>query len=266
MITVAVPSWNSLEYLKILYGSLKRNTKIQYEFIVHDNGSTDETEAWLKQNNINYTHSDKNLGFCGVNNALRKAKFDYLLTANSDMYFLPGWDIEILKQINKFKASKIERFTISACLIEPLGNNPEYSIFYCGHDTQSFDENKLLDFYLRNKEKIKRENTVQWSHPILVPKFMMEEIGYWDENYFPGWNVDNDLPKALYEKGCRDFLMLGSSRVFHFISKTFNKLPSEVKNRSGQDVFIKKWGISTDEMRKRLSVAETYRTLKDNLL
>ena len=95
---------------------------------------------------------------------------------------------------------------------------------------------------------------------------MMEEIGYWDESYFPGWNVDNDLPIALYKKGCRNFIMLGSCRVFHFVSATFKKLPNEIKNRSGQDIFLKKWNITTDEMRKRFNVAIAYETLKDNLL
>jgi GT2 family glycosyltransferase len=263
MISIAVPTWNSIEYLKILYASLKRNTKIQYEFLVHDNGSTDGTEDWLKQNNISYTRSDSNLGFCGVNNALMMAKYDYLMTFNSDMYVLPGWDIEILKQINKFKAAKTERFTISACLIEPLGNNPEYSIFYAGHDAVSFKEEDLLGFYLKNKDKIKKQDTVQWSHPILVPRFMMEEIGYWDENYFPGWNVDNDLPIALYKNGCRNFIMLGSSRVFHFISATFKKLPLEVKNKDGQDIFLKKWNMTTDKMREMLGVRNIFTLMKD---
>lgn len=266
MISICVPNYNSLEFLKILYASIKRNTKIQYEFIVHDNGSNDGSEEWLNKNNVKYTRSETNLGFSAVNNALKLAKYDYLLTANSDMYFCPGWDIEIIKQLNKFKADNVKRFTVSACLIEPVGNNPEFSIFYAGHDTQTFKEDQLLEFYLKNKANIKKENTVQWSHPILVPKFMMEEVGYWDESYFPGWNVDNDLPLALYKKGCRNFIMLGSCRVFHFVSATFKKLPTEVKNRSGQDVFLKKWNITTDEMRKRLFVAQPYQALKDNLL
>jgi cellulose synthase/poly-beta-1,6-N-acetylglucosamine synthase-like glycosyltransferase len=89
MISVCIPSWNSLEYLKIVIPSLKKNTRMPYEIIVHDNGSTDGTESWLADNGISYTKSGTNKGFCGVNEALRKAKYKNCIIFNSDMYSLP---------------------------------------------------------------------------------------------------------------------------------------------------------------------------------
>ena len=159
-----------------------------------------------------------------------------------------------------FKKQGIDRFTISSCLIEPTGYNPEYDIFYCGHDAASFQETKLLEYF--SSIKPVRENTIQYSHPILIPKFMLEEVNYLDEQYFPGWSVDHDLPKSLYEKGCRNFIMLGNSRVFHFSSKTFTKLPSDVKNKDGQDIFLKKWGMSVQEFRNQLEIATPFKTVK----
>jgi len=267
MISICVPTYNSLEYLKIFYKGLKKNTKIEYELLVHDNGSIDNTEQWLKENSISYTRSESNLGFCGVNNVLRLAKYDYCMIFNSDMYPMPNWDTEVVKQIELFKNNNINRFTISSCLIEPTGNNPEYNIFYAGHDASTFNEPLLLGTYLKEKNRLfKKESTIQYSHPILVPKFMLEEINYLDENYFPGWNVDNDIPCALYQKSCRDFIMLGLSRVYHFSSKTFNKLPNEIKNRSGQDTFLKKWGFTTQQFRDKMQVATPYRQVPDGLL
>jgi GT2 family glycosyltransferase len=255
MISICVPSWNSLDYLKILYASFKCNTRLKYELIVHDNGSQDGTYAWCRNNNIILTRSEQNEGFCGVNHALKLAKFSYILIANSDMYALPFWDLEILKQINKFKSQKIDRFTISCSLIEPFGKNPEYIISYHGRDTQSFDEGGLLADYLANRNtKYNTNNTIQYSHPILIPKFMLEEINYLDEHYFPGWNVDNDIPRCLYEKGCMTFIMLTKSRFYHFISKTFSKLPNDIRNMDGKKIFFEKWGETADEFRKRINV------------
>jgi hypothetical protein len=174
------------------------------------------------------------------------------------MYALPNWEIEILKQINKFKSAGIERYTISCCLIEPLGNNPEYTVSYHGHDANSFKEESLLNFFLTNKNKIAKSDTIQYSHPILFTKKMIEEVGYLDEKYFPGWSLDHDMPMSFYEKGCRNFIMLGNSRVYHFISKTFTKLPTEVKNRNGLDIFLEKWKISVDQFRKNLKIAEPW--------
>jgi len=245
MISICIPAWNSLEYLKILVPSIIKNTKIPHEIIIHDNGSTDGTWEWIKSNPHilkKATLSTTNLGFCGVNRALKVSKHPYSMIVNSDMYMLPGWDFSILGQITAFKKAKIDRFTVSCNLIESSGNNPEFDIFNAGVDAASFNEKRLLDWF--SQVQPKKESTKQWSHPILMPKFMLEEIEYFDETYFPGWNVDNDLPKALYEKGCKNFCLLGNSRVYHFISKTFSKLPAEIKNKDGQDIFLKKWNMT----------------------
>jgi len=271
MLTIAVPSWNSLEYLKILVASIKKNTKVPYEILIHNNGSNDGTYEWLKSlglyknTQIGFESSSINLGFCGVNSVLKCAKYPYTMIANADMYCLPGWDMALVKQIEKFKAQGIDKFTISCCLIEPVGGNPEYTIFNAGHDAASFSESILLGNYIKNRERWKKEDTVQWSHPILVPTEMLREINYLDEKYFPGYNVDNDLPRALYENGCRNFIMRGDSRVYHFSNKTFQKLPIEIRNKHGQDIFCDKWKIFTQDFRNRMSVGKKFQALENDL-
>jgi GT2 family glycosyltransferase len=268
MISICVPTWNSLAYLKILYASLKRNTKLKYELIVHDNGSTDQTLEWLKEHSdIVFTRSEENEGFTGVNHALRLAKYPYTMIMNTDMYVLPLWDVEIFKQINKFKSQKVDKFSISCSLIEPMGNNPEYVISYHGHDDKTFDEQGLLLEYLTNRDtKYNKENTIQYSHPILMPSEMFKQMGYLDTSYFPGWAVDHDLAAEAYKLGCRSFIMLSSSRVYHFISKTFTKLPKDVKSRHGEDVFEKKQGISVKRFRQELGIAQPYKGVKDGIV
>lgn len=261
MISICIPSYNSLEYLKILIPSIKKNTRLPHEIIIHDNGSTDGTDSIVSQPGyLKFTFSEENLGFCGVNRALKQARYPYCMIVNSDMYMLPGWDFAIMSQINAFKREKVDRFTISSCLIEPTGNNPEYDIFYAGHDAETFDEKKLLQFFSTTQPK--KQNTIQYSHPILIPKFMLEEVNYLDEAYFPGWNVDNDLPRSLYERGCRNFIMLGNSRVFHFSSKTFQKLPKELNKQDGQKIFFDKWGETTEQFRQRINIRNKFEMIK----
>ena len=143
-LSIVVPTWNSLNYLKILYKSLQKNVTIPFEFLVHDNDSTDSTEEWLNENKIYHTISEKNEGFCGVNHVLREVQTEYVMIFNSDMYVLPNSIESVLKQIQLFKLNKINRFTISSCLIEPVGNNPEYKIFNAGYDYNTFNEELLL--------------------------------------------------------------------------------------------------------------------------
>jgi GT2 family glycosyltransferase len=255
MISICIPSYNSVEYLKILIHSIRKNTKIPHEIIVHDNGSYDETMILIREAGILHTFSNENLGFCGVNQALKRAKYSYCMIWNSDMFALPGWDFAIINQIKKFKANKIDRFTISSCLVEPTGN-PEYDYFDAGTTSETFNEQKLLSWYSMTKPV--KPDTVQYSHPILVPKFMLEEVGYLDERYWPGWGVDHDLPKSLYEKGCRNFVMLGNSRVYHFSSATFKKLKPEDNKKDGQDVFVSKWGLTYEQFRDNLGIRKPF--------
>lgn len=241
---------------------LRKHTKLKYELLIHDNGSTDGTSDWLKTQagDITITRSEKNEGFCGVNHVLKLARYPHVMIMNVDMYPLPFWDTEILKQINKFKARGVDKYTISSCLVEGLGNNPEYTIFYAGHSPETFNEKRLLEAFLKESKKDKllwkKPDTIQWSHPILIPKFMMEEVGYLDTSYFPGWNIDNDLPRSLHEKGCDKFIMLGSSRVYHFVSATFKKLPVEIRSKHGQDIFLKKWVETTDDFREKMKIGQ----------
>lgn len=260
MISICIPTYQSLEYLKILIPGIRKNTRIPHEIFVVDNGSTDGTFEFLASHfNLNILKLEKNEGFCGVNHALKAVKHKYCLIMNSDMYPLPGWDFAILNQIRQFEKQKIDRFTISSCLIEPTGNNPEYDIYYAGHDAATFDEAKLLKYYMQAKPV--KINTIQYSHPILVPKFMLEEINYLDERYWPGWGVDHDLPKSLYEKGCRNFIMLGNSRVYHFSSKTFKKLKPEDNAKNGENIFFEKWGLTYKQFRDILNIASPFKEL-----
>lgn len=266
MISVCVPTYNSLDYLKIFVEGLRRNTKVKHELLVHDNASEDGTEEWFKENKISYTRSTKNLGFCGVNNALRKAKHEYVMVFNTDMYPLTGWDTDILKQVQKFKKEKIDKFTISCRLIEPHGGNPEYVMCNAGHDASSFSREKLIQEFFWWCNTWRKGDTIQYSHPILMSKTLMEEIGYFDERYFPGWAVDHDIAACAYKAGCRNFILLDRCSVYHFISKTFTKLPDHVKNKDGQDVFLAKWGITVEEFRKRMEIATPYKEVSDDVV
>lgn len=258
---ICVPSWNSLPYLKILLDGINKNSVFRHTVTVHDNGSTDGTGEWLKTNNINHTKTPTNLGFCGVNVALRNVQADHVMIFNSDMYPLPGWDLETHKQINLFKRYDISNYTISSCLVEPTGANPEYEIRNFGTDCDAFDrENLVKDFFDNRSFYLSRKDTVQYSHPILLPTKMLQEIGFMDEEYFPGWASDHDLAaRAYFRAGCRNFVMLGKSKVYHFSSKTFQQLPDEIRRRDGQDIFQKKWNMSVDHFRSLIGIRNEFR-------
>lgn len=265
MFSVCLCSWNDLEYLKILNRSLKRNTVLPYELIVHDNGSEDNTEQWLKENKIKYTRTPTNEGVAAVNYAVKQAKYDFIVDINADMYVMPGWDLAVLGQIRKFKKEKIEKYTISACLIEPIGANSEYTIANHGTRADSFSEASLLGDFSSDVIRFIKHNTTQYSHPIMMPKSLWDEFGGVDPGYFPGYASDHDIAASAYKTGCRNYIMLGNCLVYHFVSKTLGKLPPELRTHSGLDIFREKWGITVEDFRKRIDVAKPYKRVADGV-
>lgn len=266
MFSVCVVTYNSLEYLKILYASIKKNSKLKYEFVVHDNASVDGTKEWLEQNGIFYTRSEKNEGNPALNYAVKNAKYEHIFLPNPDTYILPGWDFSFLKQINKFKSQKIDKFMMSFCCIEPLGANPEYVINYCGHTPDTFDEKKLLDFCSTDLHKYVKQDTIQYSFPNCMPKKLWEECGGMDFEYWPGWTCDVDLAARIYKVGCRNFILLAQPKAYHFINGTYKKMTKEDNAKNGWDIFQRKWGMSVEQFRNRMCIAQPFRTICDGVL
>ena len=263
MFSIVLCSWNDLPFLKILYKGIKRNTRVKYEIIVHDNGSTDGTKEWLEEMGIQHTHSRENEGVAAVNYAVAKAKFPYIVDINADMYPLPRWDIEIFNQINEFRQRKVDKFTISSCLIEPRGANPEYTIMNCGTTAETFDEERLLATYLSNSSWIFKPDTIQYSHPITMPKTLWDEMGGVDTDYPFGLATDHDIAARAYNVGCRNFKMLGKSRVYHFIGQTISKIPNRP---NAEPIFFDKWGITVSEFRDRMKIAQPFQEVSDDVL
>ena len=97
-----------LEILKISIQSLLSNTKTTFDFLVLDNGSTENVKTYLKelneQGSIDYlVSSSRNLGVEGglkilANTVLGK----YIAYTNDDVFYYPGWLQEHLKIMNTF--------------------------------------------------------------------------------------------------------------------------------------------------------------------
>jgi glycosyltransferase involved in cell wall biosynthesis len=96
----------SLDVLKVTLGSLNKNTDMDYDLLVFDNGSCEEVQDYLlteqRAGRIQYLMlSDKNLGKGGAwNQILAGAPGEIIAYADSDVQFLPGWlsrSVELLE-------------------------------------------------------------------------------------------------------------------------------------------------------------------------
>jgi glycosyltransferase involved in cell wall biosynthesis len=93
MISIIIPTFNNLDYLKLVIKSIQKNSKLPNEIILHVNEGNDGTLDYVKKNNYKFSYSKINDGICvGCNKAASISIYDLILYAHDDMYFCPNWD------------------------------------------------------------------------------------------------------------------------------------------------------------------------------
>ena len=72
MISIVIPTYNNLNYLKLCLKSLKKNSSFDHEIIIHINDGSDGTLDFVKTNDYKYTISNDNIGLCSSINKAAK--------------------------------------------------------------------------------------------------------------------------------------------------------------------------------------------------
>ena len=241
MISIVIPTFNNLDYLKLCLKSLRKNSILKHEIIIHVNDGSDGTLNFVKANNYKHTISDDNIGLCSsINKAAKLVSSRYILYSHDDMYFCPNWDKVLF---NEVKILDHDNFYFSGTMIEP---NSGHIICNFGIDINTFNEEQLL---------LKYKNLKFYDHqgthfaPHLVSKNMWDKVGGFSEEFNPGIGSDPDFNMKLWKEGVRIFKGLNDFRVYHFGSLTTRKKKNFVQNK-GDKTFLKKWGFSTKFFKK----------------
>ena len=98
LVSIIIPNWNGAAHLPTCLNALRAQTLRDFEVIVADNASTDDSLSLLARDypEVRVIRLDRNLGFTGACNAgLRAARGDYLILLNNDTEAAPGWLAEV---------------------------------------------------------------------------------------------------------------------------------------------------------------------------
>ncbi len=90
-ISIIIPTFNRRDYITIALDSVLKQTYKDYEIIIIDDGSNDDTKEVLKsyQGNIRYFYQDNSGIPTTRNKGIREARGDYIAFLDSDDYWLP---------------------------------------------------------------------------------------------------------------------------------------------------------------------------------
>ncbi|HEX3933362.1 MAG TPA: glycosyltransferase family 2 protein [Puia sp.] len=93
-IAIVILNFNGRRYLEQFLPFVTANTCLGGEVIIADNGSTDDSLAFLQAHypDLRVIVLDRNYGFAGgYNMALQQVESDYYVLLNSDVEVTPGW-------------------------------------------------------------------------------------------------------------------------------------------------------------------------------
>jgi len=211
-VSVIILNWNGKHLLDECLNSVLNQVFEDYEIIVVDNGSTDDSVEYLKikyGSRINLIALEKNKGFAeGCNEGIKVAKGEYILLLNNDAKADKNWIKELVKA-----AEKNEK--IGMCASKILDYYDEKKIDTLGHliypDGLNRGRGKFeIDYGQYDKEE---EVFFPSGAAALYRKKMLDEVGFFDKDFFAyGDDTDIGLRARLAGWKC---LYVPSAIVYH---------------------------------------------------
>jgi GT2 family glycosyltransferase len=236
MFSIVIPTWNNLAHLRLCVESIRAHSALPHQLILHVNDGSDGTLAWVREQGIAHTASAGNIGICyAMNEAATLATHDQLVYLNDDMYCLPGWDSALAARAESLPS---DLYLVSGTMIEPSDSgNPCVVVGHYGDSVETFRAEALL----ADAPSLARADWTgaTWP-PTLVARRWWHRVGGYSTELTPGMSSDNDFSMKLWQAGCRHFIGVGASLVYHFQQKSTGKI---VKN-DGRRQFLDKWGMT----------------------
>jgi len=229
-ILVTVPVKNNLKFTQLLVDDVKRDTDANLiDFLIIDNGSTDGTQKWCKDNNINMVEFEASS--CAIyemwNMGLKYAKdneYEYVGIFNNDIHLPSGWWGKCLKIFENENIAGI------------------YPAFTFGD-------------FVGFKEPV---NT--YRKPVLAPygeygftgfcqiyrTGVQNLIGYYDEGYDLAWGDVDYARRCLASKLV--LVYTNEIQIHHYSSQTLN-VEHRVSQRCKKDTlkYLSKWKIESED-------------------
>lgn len=238
--SVIIPSWNNLPFLKLCIKSIRKNSSLKMQIIIHLNEGKDGSLEWVQsQPELSYSLTPENVGVCyALNIARTLVESDHIVYLNDDMYVCPGWDAALMQEVQRqqdklyfISGTAIERNPQSNCSI-----NGDY-----GEGIEDFMEEALLKEF--DKLPMQDWQGATWP-PNIIHRDLWDLVGGYSTEFSPGMYSDPDFSMKLWNAGIRYFKGVAASRVYHFGSVSTKK----VKKNQGYYQFIAKWGFTSSTL------------------
>ncbi len=216
-VSIVVVTYNNLGYTKLCLQSILEKTAYpNYEIIIVDNNSDDDTKDYLKNidsDRIYIMFNDDNLGFAKANNiGIKKAQGDYIILLNNDTVVTRGWISGLLRYFG-------DSVGMVGAVTNSIGNEAKINVGY-----DSIDEmDAFAEYYINKHYGETFEIKMLAMFCVAIKREVIDKIGLLDERYGIGMFEDDDYAIAVKNAG---YKLLCAEDVFihHFGNATFKKM------------------------------------------
>lgn len=234
-VSVIIPSLveKDGEYLKLCVESLRKT--VDWDIIVVTNGPHNVPLPGLQARRL-HTSQQGQCHAVNIGAQMVAPNTDYIMVSNSDMYYAPGWNRNLM-----FADMKV----FSPNLIEPTdnaGSAPPFLKLDGGIDLEAFNKVKV-DGFVAGYDPLENQplHETGFNLPFFIKKEVWDTIGGYDEAYDPwGSNSDTDLQTKIELAGIQP-MRLRDVLVYHFSSK------SGTFDGSNQEYWWRNWNYYTDK-------------------
>lgn len=245
LVSIIIPLYNQIEFTQQCLDSIDKFTRANYEVILIDNNSEDDTINILnnKYSGIKIIANKSNLGFPkAVNQGLLEAQGDYILLLNNDIIVTEGWLERMLEVAESDKTIGI---------VGPISNSVSWYQIDKEAKYKSIDEMHIY----ANKIKMKCSGEIFHFPRVaflctLIKKNLIEKIGGLDERFSPGNFEDDDFCLRAQLAGYKT-VIAKDVFIHHFGSKSFTNdgmdkyLQLLERNKK---IFVDKWGADPEQI------------------
>lgn len=231
-VTVVIPNWNGLVHLPECMVSLRRQTFTDFEVVVVDNGSTDGSVAWLRENApwVRLIERPDNGGFAvAVNAGIAVADGEFVALLNNDTLVDERWIealVAALEESGYDFAASLMVFYDSPDVVNAAGD--DFVVSLLSGRNRGLGQ-KVEDF--RRPERV----LGACAGAALYRTNLFREVGMFDEDFFLiHEDTDMNLRALIAGKRC---LYVPSAIVRHKHSATIKAQPAwamlryEARNR-----------------------------------
>lgn len=220
LVSIIIVNWNGRAWLETCLPALQAQTCQDFEIVVVDNGSTDDSVAWLARRwpQVRLLAQSHNTGFAAANNAgIQATSAPFVVTLNNDTIAAPTWLAELTAV-----AAPPDVGMAASCLVQ--WQQPHVL------DSAGIEVDQVGMAWQRGWGE--GVETAVTSRPVFGPsaaaalyrRAMLEQIGLFDDDYF-AYYEDVDLAWRGQQAGWRCMYAPGAV-VRHWHSATAEAMPA----------------------------------------